>query len=105
LDKNLKKLLKIRKSGYFEISSGISVKCKQKHEKLLQYGKLVWNIMHGSDDEKIDQTIIKTREFFESVDIKTRLSDYNIDLNLITDLVKQFRRHDIVALDEFKILI
>lgn len=84
------------------LPSLLDIKRKQKHEKLLQYGKRVWNIVHGSDNEKIDQTIQKTRDFFEKVGVKTRLSDYNIDANLIPELIEQLQRHRRTALGEHK---
>jgi NADP-dependent alcohol dehydrogenase len=65
-----------------------------------KYGKRVWNITHGSDDEKIDQAVTKTREFFESIGIKTRFRDYNIDAALIPELIEQLRRHNLTALGE-----
>ncbi len=49
-----------------------------KAEKLLQYAERVWNITDGSDDERIAAAITKTRDFFESVGVPTRLSAYNI---------------------------
>lgn len=49
-----------------------------KGPKLAQYARRVWNLS-GSDDAVIDQGIERTRQFFEQVGIKTRLSDYGID--------------------------
>ncbi|EKE01027.1 MAG: hypothetical protein ACD_21C00240G0003 [uncultured bacterium] len=82
------------------LPSLLNVKRKQKHEKLLQYGKRVWNITDGSDDEKIDQAIRKTREFFESVGIKTKFSDYHIDGSKIPELIEQLWQHNLTTLGE-----
>ncbi len=49
-----------------------------KAEKLLQYAERVWHITDGSDDERITAAITKTRDFFESVGVPTRLSAYDI---------------------------
>ncbi|CAL7964157.1 NADPH-dependent aldehyde reductase YqhD [Gammaproteobacteria bacterium] len=84
------------------LPSLLNVKRKQKHEKILQYGKRVWNITHGSNDEKIDQAIQKTRDFFASTGIKTRLSDYNINASQIPLLIKQLQHHNMTALGEHK---
>lgn len=84
------------------LPSLLNVKREQKKEKLLQYAKRVWNITHGSDDEKIDQVIKKTREFFESVGIKTRFKDHNIDANKIPELIKQLQQHNLTTLGEHK---
>ncbi|MDD1463678.1 iron-containing alcohol dehydrogenase, partial [Dolichospermum sp. ST_sed2] len=82
------------------LPSLLNIKRKQKHEKLLQYAKRAWSISHGSDEEKIDQAITKTRDFFESIGVKTSLSDYNIDANKIPELIEQLRRHNLTALGE-----
>jgi NADP-dependent alcohol dehydrogenase len=51
---------------------------EEKKDKLLQYASRIWNIQQGSDEEKITAAIGKTVAFFESLDIKTRLSDYKV---------------------------
>ncbi|MGZ0709195.1 iron-containing alcohol dehydrogenase [Coraliomargarita sp. W4R53] len=71
-----------------------------KREKLLQYAANVWNIHEGSDDEKIDAAIDATRGFFESLGIKTRLSDYGIDASGIDQIVKALQDHGMTALGE-----
>lgn len=45
-----------------------------KKEKLVQYGKRVWNLT-GTDDEIAQKAIEKTTEFFQSVGMKTKLSE------------------------------
>jgi len=62
----------------------------EKKEKLLQYGARVWGVTTGSDQERIDETILKTVEFFESLGIKTRLEDYNVTIYTIDKIVKRF---------------
>lgn len=49
-----------------------------KAEKLLQFAARVWDIHDGSDDLRIEQAIIRTRGFFESVGNPTHLSDYKL---------------------------
>ena len=71
-----------------------------KHEKLLQYAKRVWNITDGSDDAIIDVAIAKTRAFFESLGLPTRLSAYDIGEDGITAIIKQLEAHGMVALGE-----
>jgi len=39
---------------------------------------LVWDLRDGSEDARIDGAIAKTRAFYESLGIKTRLSDYQV---------------------------
>jgi len=67
-----------------------SVLRNEKKEKLLQYGKRVWGITTGSEDERVDNAILKTVEFFESLGIKTRLEDYNVTIYTIDKIVKRF---------------
>jgi NADP-dependent alcohol dehydrogenase len=71
-----------------------------KKQKLLQYAERIWGIREGSDDQRIDQAIIKTRAFFESMQIKTRLCDYGITAETIPAVVEQLRAHDMVELGE-----
>ena len=73
---------------------------EQKSAKLVQYAERVWNITTGSDDEKIDLAIAKTREFFESLGIKTRLSEYGVKAGQIADIVDQLKVHGMTALSE-----
>jgi len=47
-----------------------------KKEKLAQYAERVWNISEGTIDEKAKAGIQKTTEFFQSIGIDTKLSDY-----------------------------
>jgi len=72
----------------------------QKRAKLLQFAERVWDIKDGSDDEKIDLAITKTREFFESLGIKTHLSEYGIKFEQIADVVAQLEAHGMTALSE-----
>lgn len=46
-----------------------------KKEKLAQYGERVWNITGSSIDEKANQAIEKTVEFFHVMGMKTKLSE------------------------------
>jgi NADP-dependent alcohol dehydrogenase len=73
---------------------------EQKSAKLLQYAERVWNITEGSDDEKIDLAIWKTSRFFESLGIKTRLSEYGVKAEQIVDVVAQLEAHGMTALSE-----
>jgi len=47
-----------------------------KKEKLAQYAERVWNITEGSLEDKAKIGIQKTTEFFQSIGIDTKLSDY-----------------------------
>lgn len=72
----------------------------QKRAKLLQYASRVWNITEGNDDEKITKAIVETRRFFESLGIKTRLSEYGVKFGQISEVVDQLKAHGMTALSE-----
>jgi NADP-dependent alcohol dehydrogenase len=82
------------------LPSLLEVQRQHKREKLLQYAQRVWNINDGSDDQRIDQAIARTRQFFESLGIKTRLSDYGLGAQAIDDVVAQLEAHGMSALGE-----
>jgi len=84
------------------LPSVLTVKKEQKTAKLLQYAERVWGICDGDDSERIDMAIEKTRSFFESLQVKTRLSDYGIKKESISKLVAQLEQHGMVKLGEKK---
>lgn len=49
-----------------------------KQAKLLQYGARVWGIHKWSEKDRIEAAISRTEEFFRSLGVKTRLSEYGI---------------------------
>ena len=71
-----------------------------KREKLLQYGERVLNITTGSEENRIDQIIETTRQFFESLGIKTRLSDYGISADQIDSILAALESHHMTSLGE-----
>jgi NADP-dependent alcohol dehydrogenase len=70
-----------------------SVRKDKKRAKLIQYAERVWNIKEENDDIKIDLAIKKTRDFFESLGIKTHLSDYGITADKINLIVSNLEKH------------
>ncbi len=51
---------------------------EQKARKLVQFGRRIWNIDDTSEDEVMEKAIVRTEEFFQSLGMKTRLSQYGI---------------------------
>jgi NADP-dependent alcohol dehydrogenase len=78
----------------------LEVRREQKRAKLLQYAERVWHIESGSEEEKIDMTIQKTREFFERLGVKTRLSQYGVGADKIPIIVEQLKAHGMTAISE-----
>jgi len=75
-------------------ASLMRVMAQQKQEKILQYGSRVWNITTGSTEEKINQTITKTEEFFRSLGLATKLSELNIGQDSIEKVVARFKANN-----------
>lgn len=78
----------------------LEVRRDEKREKLLQYADRVWGLKEGSEEVRIDLAIAHTRQFFESLQVSTRLSDYGIFRESIPALLAQLQRHGMTALGE-----
>ncbi len=68
------------------------IKRNEKKAKILQLGERIWGITKGSTEERTDQTIRKTVEFFESVGIPTRLPDYGVPTETIDTICARFAK-------------
>ena len=71
-----------------------------KHGKLVQYAQRVWSIHEGSESDQAEAAIEKTRAFFESLGVKTRLGDYQLADEHIEPLIKSLEEHGMTALGE-----
>lgn len=71
-----------------------------KGEKLLQYAERVWNLRDGDDEQRIDAAIQHTRDFFESLGVKTRLKDYELEQAAVEAVLKQLTEHGMLQLGE-----
>jgi len=74
---------------------------EQKREKLIHYANTVWGIQ-GNSDDVIIQAIIKTEGFFNSIGIKTRLSDYAIPESAIVQICSKLENKRYFKLGEMK---
>jgi NADP-dependent alcohol dehydrogenase len=70
----------------------MNIKRTLKKDKILQLGERVWGIIDGTDNERIDQTIQKTVDFFESVGLPTRLPDYDVPTETIDTICARFEK-------------
>ena len=70
----------------------MQIKRELKKEKLLQLGERVWGVKDGNAEERIDQTIQKTIDFFESVGLPTRLPDYGVSTDTIDKICDRFKK-------------
>lgn len=77
-----------------------TVRAREKHDKLLQFAERVWDLMEGTEEQRITAAIAKTRTFFEELGVATRLSAYGVTADRIDDLVKALETHGMTALGE-----
>jgi len=77
-----------------------TVRKAQKRVKLLQYAERVWDLREGSEDERIDKAIARTRSFFEALGVATRLSAYGVTADRIDEIVRALEAHGMIALGE-----
>ncbi len=82
------------------LPSLLEVRRTHKRAKLLQYAERVWHIDSSNQDEKINLAIHKTREFFESLGVKTRLSQYGVTPDKVPVIVGQLKSHGWTKLSE-----
>lgn len=68
---------------------------EQKEEKLLQYGERVWGITQGTDDERVEEAISRTEEFFRSLGLTTRLHEEKIGRATINEIERRFNERGV----------
>lgn len=71
-----------------------------KREKLLQYADRVWGIREGGEQERIDSAVARTRQFFESLGVPTRLSAYGIAPASVAVAADRLEKRGATALGE-----
>ena len=82
------------------LPSLLRYKQESKKEKLLQYGERVWGVSAGTEDERLEATIQATIAFFESLGIKTKLTDYEVGGDTIKEIVRRFEERGVKDLGE-----
>ena len=83
------------------LPSAYEKKFEQKKEKLAQYAERVWNIYEGSVEEKAKAAISKTEEFYQSLGIDTKLSQYTSEYEGFADQVAEsLKAHGMIKLGE-----
>lgn len=76
---------------------------ESKKEKLAQYAERVWSVKNGSTLEKAHEAILKTEEFFNSLDIKTKLSEYTTDFSSTGKIIEEnFNQRGLKGLGEHR---
>lgn len=82
------------------LPSLMHVQRQGKREKLLQYAARVWDLTAGAEDARIDAAIAKTRDFYESLGIRTRLSDYDVPADTAAEVARRLKAHGMAKLGE-----
>jgi NADP-dependent alcohol dehydrogenase len=78
----------------------MKVRRDTKRGKLLQYAERVWNLVEGSEDQRIDKAIELTKEFFKVMQMPTRMSELDLDASNIDEILEKLQQHGMVALGE-----
>jgi NADP-dependent alcohol dehydrogenase len=77
--------------------------CKDaKREKLLQYAERIWNVTEGDEDSRINRAIELTEQFFETMQVPTRLSHVDLGEADIDVLIEKLTNHGMVKLGEHR---
>jgi NADP-dependent alcohol dehydrogenase len=77
--------------------------CKEaKREKLLQYAERIWNVTEGDEESRINRGIELTEQFFETMQVPTRLSHVDLGAADIDLLIEKLTQHGMVKLGEHK---
>lgn len=77
--------------------------CKEaKSEKLLQYAERIWNVTEGDEETRINRGIELTEQFFEMMQVPTRLSHVDLGEADIDLLIEKLTQHGMVKLGEHK---
>ncbi len=83
------------------LPSMLEVMNAEKSEKLKQYGERVWNLAADlPEKEKAAMAIDKTRNFFESMGVKTHFSDYDLGREVVEKIISSLEAHGMKRLGE-----
>jgi NADP-dependent alcohol dehydrogenase len=82
------------------LPSLLTVEREAKRAKLLQYAARVWDLHGGSEDARIEGAIARTRSFYESLGIRTRLSDYGVKVETAAEVARRLKARGMVQLGE-----
>jgi NADP-dependent alcohol dehydrogenase len=82
------------------IPSLLGVQRASKGAKLAQYAERVWGIDSGSEDARIDAAIARTRAFYESLGLRTRLRDYDVDAATASEVAGRLKARGLLKIGE-----
>ena len=73
---------------------------EDKREKLLQYAERVWKVTEGNEDSRIHRAIELTEDFFNRMQVPTRLSQVDLGEADVDGLIEKLTQHGMVKLGE-----
>lgn len=76
----------------------------EKREKLLQFARRVWDLDIENENEMIEEAILRTEKFFNSLGVDTRFEDYKLESSDIKKIVANLKANNFVALGERKLV-
>ena len=82
------------------IPSLLDVQRPGKGAKLAQYAERVWGVSGGSEASRIDAAIERTRAFYESLGLRTRLRDYSVDAATASEVAGRLRARGLLKIGE-----
>jgi NADP-dependent alcohol dehydrogenase len=82
------------------LPSLMQVQRATKRGKLLQYAERVWDLREGTEESRIDAAIARTRAFYESIGIRTRLSDYGVTVATAGEVARRLQARGMATLGE-----
>ncbi len=74
----------------------------QKHAKLLQYAKRVWQLDDSDEQQCVEQAIALTEQFFNAMGVASKLPDYQLGQSHIEAVIDKLTEHGMTALGEHK---
>jgi NADP-dependent alcohol dehydrogenase len=78
----------------------LQVQRATKRGKLLQYAERVWDLCEGTEESRIEAGIVRTRAFYESLGLRTRLSDYGVTVSTAGEVARRLQARGMVTLGE-----
>lgn len=82
------------------LPSLLHVQRDTKRLKLLQYAARVWGVTEGDEQTRITRAIDLTRDFFEEMGVKSRLSAYGLPETCIDEVLANLRRFNLLPQGE-----
>jgi NADP-dependent alcohol dehydrogenase len=78
----------------------MQVQRQTKRGKLLQFAERVWDLREGTEDERITGAIDRTRAFFDSLGLPTRLAQCEVPVTVADKVAQRLSARGMTALGE-----